>query len=232
MWVRIEDNPMRYMTAVPATIVAAFLMLSASGYAQAPKEGSTLTIAGNSGEARLLQINGKAYVEVESLARLTKGTLSFQATRTILTLPAADSQAPVATPPVKVVFTRAFVQAGIEEMGSIREWRIVIVRAVQNNVPVSPEWITAQHTLAEKNLAFASAAISTDDDRNAFALLKTQLTNMQMLSDLYLAMVTRSTAMSPDTFDNAPLEEQILSCARDFVAMTESREYQDQQSCH
>jgi len=145
---------MRYMTAVPATIVAAFLMLSASGHAQAPKEGSTLTIAGNSGEARLLQINGKAYVEVESLARLTKGTLSFQATRTILTLPAADSQAPVATPPVKVVFTRAFVQAGIEEMGSIREWRIVIVRAVQNNVPVLPEWIAAHAGRKEPGFCF------------------------------------------------------------------------------
>jgi hypothetical protein len=55
---------------------------------------------------------------------------------------------------------------------------------------------------------------------------------MQKLSDLYLAMRMQSMAMSPDKFDNAPLEEQILSCARGFVSMTESHEFQDQAACH
>jgi hypothetical protein len=117
-------------------------------------------------------------------------------------------------------------------MSSIREWRIAIVSAVQNNIPVSEEWASAQHRQAEKDLALASAAVSADDDRSAYPLLSTELNNMQKLSDLYLAMRKRSTAMSPDAFNNSPLEEQILSCARGFVAMTESHEFQDQSSCH
>ena len=207
-------------------------MLPANGFAQAPQKASTFTVAGHTGDAQLLQLNGKSYIEVETLARLTNGTLSFKDNRITLTLSPSETVAQASAPPVKAGFSRAFIQAGIEEMSVIREWRIAIVSAVQNNVPVSVEWASAQHRQAEKNLALASAAVSTDDDRSAYPLLSAEFNNMQKLSDLYLAMRTRSTAMSPDTFDNTSLEEQILSCARGFVSMTESHEFQDLPACH
>jgi hypothetical protein len=227
------------MTAISASLLAALLMLTAGGNAQSPQRSSTLIVAGHAGEVPILQIHGRSYVDVESLARLTHGTLSFKANRTILTLspsapeaPASAPQPQASAPQAKVGFSRTFVQAGIEEMGLIREWRVAIVSAVQDNIPVSEEWASAQHRLAEKNLALASAAVSTADDRNALPLLSAEFNNMQKLSDLYMEMRKRSTAMSPDKFDNSPLEEQILNCARGFVAMTESREFQDQPTCH
>lgn len=227
-----EVNPMRTRIAVIATISTALLIPAVSGYAQTPQTAATLTVAGHAGEANLVQIGGKSYVEVETLARLTKGTLSFKGNRTTLTLPPADTEPPAPQPRVKAGFSRTFVQAAIEEVGSIREWRTGIVDAVEKNIPLSEEWASAQHSHAEKNLALASAAVSTDDDRSAFPLLSSELDNMQKLSDLYLAMRTRSAAMSPGDFGNGPLEEQILSCARGFVAMTEARQFQDQASCH
>jgi hypothetical protein len=54
---------------------------------------------------------------------------------------------------------------------------------------------------------------------------------MQKLSELYLAIRKQAAFISPDTFDNGPLEQQILSCARDFVSMTENHEFQDQPAC-
>ena len=223
---------MKKPSTLYAAILATLLLLLANGDAQTPQKGSTFTIAGHAGEAKLLQIDGKSYVEIETLARLTKGTLSFKDNRTTLTLSPSETVAQASAPHVKAGFSRAFIQAGIEEMSVIREWRIAIVSAVQNNVPVSVEWASAQHRQAEKNLALASAAVSTDDDRSAYPLLSAEFNNMQKLSDLYLAMRTRSTAMSPDTFDNTSLEEQILSCARGFVSMTENHEFQDQAACH
>jgi len=220
---------METIIAVHATMLTVLLMLPVGGIAQTPPKASTFTVAGHAGEAQLLQVNGKSYVEIETLARLTQGTLSFKANRTTLTLPPSETAAQASTPKVKAGFSRAFVQGGIEE---IREWRIAIVSAVQNNVPLSVEWASAQHRQADKSLALASAAISTDDDRNAYPLLAAEFNNMQKLSDLYLAMRTQSMAMSPDAFDNTPLEEQILSCARSFVSMTESHEFQDQAACH
>ncbi|MGA3069437.1 MAG: hypothetical protein ABSD43_04395 [Terracidiphilus sp.] len=223
---------METIIAVHATMLTVLLMLPVGGIAQTPPKASTFTVAGHAGEAQLLQVNGKSYVEIETLARLTQGTLSFKANRTTLTLPPSETAAQASTPKVKAGFSRAFVQGGIEEISLIREWRIAIVSAVQNNVPLSVEWASAQHRQADKSLALASAAISTDDDRNAYPLLAAEFNNMQKLSDLYLAMRTQSMAMSPDAFDNTPLEEQILSCARSFVSMTESHEFQDQAACH
>jgi hypothetical protein len=223
---------MKTIIAVLVVLLTALTMLPANGHAQAPQKASTFTVTGHAGDAQLLQLNGKSYIEVETLARLTNGTLSFKDNRTTLTLPPSETVAQASVPQVKAGFSRAFIQAGIEEMSVIREWRIAIVSAVQNNVPVSVEWASAQHRQAEKSLALASSAISTDDDRSAYPLLSAEFNNMQKLSDLYLAMRTRSTAMSPDTFDNTPLEDQILSCAHGFVSMTESHEFQDLPACH
>src|ERR1700689_467409 len=182
----LEGKLMKLISAVIATVLTAPLMLPLHADAQAPKTGSTFTIAGHAGETQLIQVNGKSYVEIETLARLTGGTLSFKAGQTILTLPPPNSDQAI-TPPAKRGFSRAFTEAGIEEMGVIREWRIAIVNAVQSNSPLSEDWISAQHRLAEKNLALASAAASTDDDRSAYPLLSAEFNNMQTLSDQYVA---------------------------------------------
>jgi hypothetical protein len=221
---------MKRVITVFSILLTALLMLPANGDAQTPQKGSRFTIAGHAGEAQLLQINGKSYVEVETLARLTQGTLSFKANQTILTLP-ADAEAQAANPHAKAGFSTAFVQAGIEEMSLIREWRIAIVNAIRTNSPVSEDWVSAHHRLAEKNLALASAAAFTDDDRSAFPLLTAEFNNMEKLSELYLSMRKQAAFISPDNFDSA-LEQQILSCAQGFVSMTETHQFQDQAACH
>jgi hypothetical protein len=228
----LEEIPMKMIIAVIAIVLTVPLMSPANASAQAPQNGPTFTIAGHAGETQLLQLNGKSYIDLETLARLTRGTLSFKANRTILTLPPSDVTEQASTPPAKAGFSRAFTEAGIEEMGVIREWRIAIVNAVLNNAPVSEDWVSTQHRLAEKNLALASAAASTDDDRSAYPLLSAEFNNMQTLSDLYIATRKQAAFISPDTFHSSPLEDQILSCARNFVSMTESHAFQDQPSCH
>lgn len=212
-------------------MVTALLMLAANSNAQTPPGATTLKIAGYAGEAQLLQMNGKSYVEIETLARLTKGTLSFKANQTTLTLTPAGAAVQASAPHAKAALSTAFVQAGIEEMSLVREWRSAIVNAVQKNTPVSEDWLSVQRRLANKNLALASAAASTDDDRNAYPFLSAEVSNMQKLSDLYLAMRTQVDFISTDTFHSSSLEDQILSCAQGFAAMTEKHEFQDQPAC-
>lgn len=223
---------MKMLIAALATIWIALLMLPGTVNSQTPSKASTFTVAGHAGSAQLIQLNGKSYIEVETLARLTQGTLSFKDNRTILTLPSSEATGQASSPQGKAGFSRAFIQGSIEEISVIREWRVAVVGAVQSNIPLTAEWASAEHRQAEKNLALASAAISTDDDRSAYVLLTAELNNMQKLSDLYLAMSTQSMAMSPDKFDNAALEEQILNCAQGWVSMTESHEFQDLPACH
>ncbi len=222
---------MKTTLSVIATLLTALSMLPANGHGQTAPKGPRLTIAGHTGEAQLLEVNGKLYIEVQALARLTQGTLSFKADQTILTLPPADANVQPSTPHGEAGFSIAFAQLGIEEMSVIREWRSAVVSAVQNNTPVSEDWLTAQHRLAEKGLSLAFAAASTDDDRNASPLLSGEFNNMQKLSELYLSVRKQAAYISPDTFGSNPLEQQILNCARDFVAMTQSQEFQDQPGC-
>jgi hypothetical protein len=223
---------MKMILAVLAAMLTASGLLTVNGSAQTPQKATTFTIAGHPGEAQILQINGKSYIDIEALARLTQGSLSFKGNQTTLTIPPSDAVAPAAAPHAKAGFSTAFVQAGIEELSMIREWRIAIVNAVKNNNPISVDWVSEHHRQAEKNLALTSAAASTDDDRSAFPLLTAEFNNMQKLSEAYLAMRNQSAFLSVDTFDNGPLEEQILTCARGFVSMTETHEFLDQAACH
>lgn len=235
-------DAMKMRIAAFAILLSALLMPAADDSAQTPPKASTFTIAGRAGEAQLLQINGKSYVDIEALARLTKGTLSFKTNETILTLPTAvavvqaatphAAEAQASAPNAKAGLSAAFARAAIEEISLIREWRSAVVRAVQKNTPVTEDSLSAQRRLADKNLELASAAVSTDDDRSAYPLLATELINMKKLSDLYLAMVTQVNFISTDTFHSSPLEDQILTCAQGFASMTEKREFQDQPACH
>ncbi len=75
------------------------LSVPVAGVSQTSAPGGTLAVAGHAGQVPVVKINGKTYVDVESLARLTGGTLSFQASQTMLTLPSvAPSSQPAPAP--------------------------------------------------------------------------------------------------------------------------------------
>lgn len=228
----LREDPMRMYIAVITTMLAALSMLLANGLAQTPQKSSTLTIAGHPGEARLLLVNGKSYIDIEELARLTQGTLSFKSNQTTLTLPTSNRDVPALVPHANAGFSRAFIQASIEEVSVIREWQIAIVKAVGTNSPVPVDWISAQQRQAEKNLALASAAATTDSDRGTYTMLSAELNHMQILSERYLAIRKQDGFISPDSFNSSSLEDQIMSCAQGIVSMTESHEFHDQPACH
>ncbi len=79
----------RYMGLVTMIVLLSVPMGGVLAQTAAPAK--TLVVAGHSGQAPVVRINGKTYVDVESVARLTGGTLSFQANQTTLTLPAAPA---------------------------------------------------------------------------------------------------------------------------------------------
>ncbi|MGD0401721.1 MAG: hypothetical protein ABSB66_00870 [Candidatus Acidiferrales bacterium] len=62
----------------------------------------TLVVNGNSVEAVVLQIGGHSYIDVESLAQVTNGTVFVEPNRVVVTIPAAKS---AAAPGAKVAVT-------------------------------------------------------------------------------------------------------------------------------
>jgi hypothetical protein len=210
--------------------LAVLLALPIAATAQATQQAATLAIAGQPDHASLVQINGKSYVDVESLARITHGSIRFQGSQTILTLPAAA--ATTAQPSNPPQLSEAFLRAEIEELTAIREWRVAIVTAVQTNNPVAENWVGGLRRSTDSKLTLATAAATTDPDRNAVALLRNEFTNMQQMSEQFLAMHSKSSYSAPDSFDNNPLDQKILSCARGLAAMAATKQFQDEPSCH
>jgi hypothetical protein len=207
------------------------LLVLETGMAQAPKQSTTLTINGYAGNAPLVQIGGKSYVEVEALARLTGGSVKFQPNRITLTLPASTPDAAVPQPEKKG-FSPDFLKAAIEEMAAIREWRVAIMSLIQHGYPVTEDWVGGYRRTADSRLALVSAAAATDSDRNCMPLVTNEFGRMQQFSDKYLAMSKSMTYTSSDSVENDPQGQQILSCARGLESFPAGSQFQDVATCH
>ncbi len=212
--------------------------LLAAGVAQGQHGNTTLTVNGHSGQAPVIQHNGRSYVDVEGLARITGSTLGFHGNQIVLTLPTPQAVAPAAPaqpsePSEKTGFTRDFLQAGIEGMSVIREWRAAIENAVRTNSPVEESWVSGFRRTAESRMSVATTAATSDSDKKGVALLQTQLNNMRQLSDRFLQMRKTLSFVATDTLDNDPLDQKILACAQGMAAMAvPGGEFQDVAACH
>jgi hypothetical protein len=217
-------------------MLAALLALPGLALSLAAQQNGTLIISGQPGHAPVLQINGRSYVDIETLARLTNGSLGFKGNEITLTLPAFAASTTTVAPPANQLanseFSKNFLNAGIEAMSVIREWRGALVNAVQNGYPVTDGLVAGYQAQAAKNFRLASVAASTDSDRSAFQLLSNELDNMQKLSNKILAARKNMNYISPDALKDAPLDQQILSCARSLASMAASGRFQDDGSCH
>jgi hypothetical protein len=213
----------------------ALLVLPGLAWSQAAPQNSTLVVTGQPGQVPVLQNNGRSYVDIEALARLTNSSLSFKGNQIILTPPGAAAStppAPQASQPVGTEFSKAFLKAGIEEMSVIREWRAALLNLVQNGYPVTEALMAGYRGQAITNLRLASVATSTDSDRNAFQLLSNELDNMQKLSNKFVAAAKNMNYISPDALNDDQLNQQVLTCARSLAAMASSGQFQDDGSCH
>jgi hypothetical protein len=225
-------------------LIAASFLLPAIGEAQTAAP-STLQVVGHSGTAPVTQVKGKSYVEVDSLSRLIGGTVLLQSNRITMTLPPApliaappSPAAPVASlpeaapPKPQPTFSPDFLRAGIEALTEIREWRIAIVNAVQTGNPVSEDWVGPYRRAADTKRALAAAAATAEYDHNTVPLLQSEFNNMQQLSDSFLALNKSRTYTPTDAFDNNPLDQKVLACARGLADLAASNQFQDVTSCH
>ncbi len=72
--------------------------LSLSVFAQDAQQNLTLIITGQPGQAPIVQINGRSYVDIDALARLTNSSLSIKGNKVILTPLGSAPSTPRANP--------------------------------------------------------------------------------------------------------------------------------------
>jgi len=201
---------------------------------QTVQQSRTLIVNGQSGEVKVMAIDGRSYVDLESLAHIANGTLGFSGKQITLTLPVGGT-ASVATPPSPPAnsgFSKQFLRAGIEEMALIREWRSALVNSIDNNYPIQETWLESYRGRAFTSLGLASVAASTDSDRSAVQLLSSEFDNMKALSIKLLAERKMMHIVSPENLNDDPLNQNILTCARSLASMVVGGQFVDDASCH
>ena len=202
--------------------------------ALAVQQTTALLIDGRQGQTEVIQVQGKNYVEVDELARITGGSLRFAGSQIILTLPAsgdASSQTLQSAPAPRVGLSRPFLAAGIETMREILEWNASLKTAIERDYPLSGDWFDNFRRQIQSSLKHTEAAASTDMDRQALPLLVNEFNNMEALTDKYLKISASRDYLPPDSLNTDPLEQKLVICWHSLESMASSNQFVDNGSC-
>ena len=232
---------MRARISMACLLATQFLVMSGIALSQATNQNQTLIINGQSTQVSVIQVNGHSYVALEALANAVNGSLSSSGNQIALTLnigaapsaPAASSAppAPAPTPPPNPGFSRGFLNAGIEQMATVREWHAALASAIQNGYPLTADMLAPYRAQATTNLRLASVAVSTDSDRSAFQLLNNVFQNMGRLADKYVAARANMDFISPNALQNDSLNQRLVACGHSLASMAASGQFVDDGSC-
>ena len=208
--------------------------------AQSSQQFRTLVVNDRSGKAVILEMGGKSYVDLNQLAQIAHGSISYEGSRIALSMPCTSANPPdkpvEPEPSTSQSLSHEFMQAGIEEISIMREWASSLASVLQNGYPVTESWISDFKAKAQAGLAAASVAASTDADRQAFQQLHSEFDAVQewsnKLVDARKSMSAAKYALSPNELRNDPLSQKIINCAHSLGQMLASGVFQDNPSCH
>jgi hypothetical protein len=196
------------------------------------QETSALLIEGHQGQARVIQVQGKNYVEVEGLARITNGSLRFEGNQIIVTLPGGADAAPQTERfAPAAALSRPFLSAGIETMREILEWHAALKNGIERGYPLSDVWFGHFRRQIQSNLKQAEAAASTDMDQKALPLLTNEFNTMDALTDKYLKIAASRDYLAPDALNSDPLDQKLLTCWQSLASTASSNQVVDDGSC-
>ncbi len=232
---------MRARNSILCWLVGLFLVVPGAALSQDANRNRNLIINGQSTQVPVVQMNGRSYVDLEALASAVNGSLSFSGSQIAFSVPIGSaSSTSAATAPRPVIstaqatnpgFSKGFLNAGIEEAATLREWHTALSSAVQNGYPVTAGMLAPYRAQATTNLRLASAAASTDSDHSAYQLLNNEFQNMAKLSDKYIAARAAMTYVSPDALQNDSLNQKFVACGHSLGAMAASGQFVDDGTC-
>jgi hypothetical protein len=217
--------------------IVLFLTGTLSAQVNPEKTNKKLVVNGKTVGAELVQINGRSYVDIETLAQITNGNVTVEPTRIVLTIPVSSTAAvPAATPAQPAPgLSRDFASAAVAELAEMREWRGAIGTMVTYGLAVSGSWSQDYHSRVEAGLAQTALAASTDADRDALPLLRGEFDNLTAWANEVLAArqaLDGRKTVDPNALRNDPSLAKITECSRFLNGMVVSGIFTDNASCH
>jgi len=232
-------------------LATAILWLSLAAVAEAQLQTRTLTVNGHSGKVTIYHVQGKSFIDLESLVRTGKGTVAFKEDEIILTFPAAraasaptaasapaareSSASAQASSPQSGAMTRAFMSAAIQDLALIKDWQNTMAYAIQRGVPGDGSRLVILHDRAAEGLRLAKVQAHSPSDDSALQLLTNHFNQVdgwkRKLVDERRSMSTANYSASPDALNQDPEYQKIVSCSQFLATMLPSGTYEDNGSC-
>src|ERR1700693_4156128 len=216
--------------------LAAALTLSGILFAQSTSN-KTLVVNGKTASAGVRQINGRLYIDLETLAQVTNAVFTVEPRRVVLTIPPADADA-VATDDSaqnSQKLSRDFASAAISALANVREWRVAVRAMILYGLAVSDTWVQAYHNQTLDAIRQAGVAASTDPDKNALQLLRGEADMMTAWANQVEAArqeLNGAKVVDPNALQNDPALAKIQSCNQFLNSMVFSGTFNDDPSCH
>ena len=232
---------MRYKLLTATLSFLTLLIISVNTWAkQVTPKTETLVINGQTGQAAVIQVDGRVYVDLTALAQIANWSVGFKVNRIVLS-PAPNTASAVAsvgspTQNDDSSLSRDFMRAGMEAIAQMREWASPLSYAIQNGYPVTENWVAGYRDQAAHALSLASVAAATDADRRALQLLTNEFDAVRQWSDKLVearnSMNAGQYALSAGALRNDPQSQKIVACGRFLAPMLASGNVQDDPSCH
>jgi hypothetical protein len=210
--------------------VAALLIFAAGFLSLAGQENDSLIIAGHPGSATVIRREGHSYVDLEGLAEITNGTISFKGNQIVMTLPRVNAE-PLTSVVRDPGFSRDFAAAATEAMIQIRRWRAALSYAIAHSYSLTGGWPADLRTQAQKAVGIASIAVRTTSDKNALPVLANEFNNMSTLTDKYVGMSEANTYIEPTSLNSDPLNLKIVASAISLASIGNANIFFDDGSC-
>jgi hypothetical protein len=189
----------------------------------------------------VVQMGGHTYVDVETVAQFTNGSVTLERNRVVLTFPASGTSVapsaglapqPQAPPPG---LSRNFASLAIGELAEMREWRGAVGTILTYGVPVAGTWPQDYHDRVEASLEQVGVAASTAADQDAMLLLRNQFSNVaRWANDVVTTRqsLNATNTVGPNTVQGDQTLAKISNCSRFLNSMLVSGMFSDDQSCH
>ena len=220
----------RRNSVVASSLLFADLVLPGLVVPLAAEQSNSLSITGHTGSAKVVQVEGRNFVEVEGFARLINASVRFNGNQIVITLPGGgDTPAAPASPATG--FSPAFVKAAVEAAAELREWRAALRNAIMGSYAISENWVSPMRAEARQALRVVSVSTGTPADKETVSLLENLFNNVNQLSDKYLQISGSRTYIDPKSLDSDPLDQKIMACARSLASMATANEFVDGGAC-
>jgi hypothetical protein len=191
-----------------------------------------LLVNGKNTGVTVLQADGRFYVDVETLARITRGTVTVEPTQVILTIPRANSD--VSSPQSSDELSKEFVSAAVVALAEMKEWKGALATMITYGLAIDGSWAQTYREQAETSLTQASAAASTNGDRSALQLLSNEFAHLAKWESDVLAdrkALNGAETVSANGLQDDPALAKISNCGRFLNKMLVSRTFADNSSC-